>query len=543
MMPGGLIRRVVFQPDSATGLQKGINMMADVVRQTLGPAPRTVAIERMSSRESAELLDDGGTITRRIIQFADRDADMGAMLVRHLLWRLHEQVGDGTSTAATLFQAVYNEGLRYTAAGGNPQQLRRYLEDGAQTIVDELDGLTTRVEGQAKLAHLAESICHDPELASLLGEIFDIVGEHGHVDIRRGNGRALERHYVEGMSWETTPFSLHMFDDQVKLRTDLQNVAILISDLEITEPRALAPVLDLAMTLEIRTLVVVASELSEHAIALLIQAGKEPEKFRVVAVKTPGLGSIEQAEAMEDLAVLTGGRMFLRAAGDALHHVKAADFGHARRAWATRSFFGVVAGKGDPRELRRHIGHVRSLLERTDDPHSQTRLQRRVGKLMGGSATLLLGSTTETENTVQEERARRTIAALRAALRDGVLLGGGRSLMRCRQKLLAQCEQHDDPDAISAYRILIKALEAPLRQIVANGGYDAAAVLADLQHAPPESGFDVRSGNIIDLAEAGIIDVAAAQKAAVYGAITAAAQALTIDVLIHSKKPKYAAAT
>ncbi len=542
-MPKALNRRVVFQPETYQGIQRGINLMADIVRPTLGPCPRNVAIERMSSIAAAELLDDGGTITRRIVQFADRDADMGAMLVRHLLWRLQEQVGDGTATAATLFQAVYNQGMHYVEAGGNAMQLRRHLEHGAQLILNELDSFTVRIAGKVKLAQLAESICHDHALATVLGEIFDIVGEHGHVDIRRAQGREIERHYVEGMFWESSTFSAHMFSDQHKLRMDLQNSAILISDLEITEARSLLPMLELATEAGVSTLVILASELSEASIALLLQASREPEKFQVVAVKTPGLGTLEQAEAMEDLAVLTGGRALLKAAGDALHKVAVEDFGHARRAWADKSYFGVVGGKGNARELRRHIANVRGLLDHTEDTHVRTRLLQRVGKLMGGSATLLLANSTDTENNVQEALARRTTAALRAALRDGVLLGSGRSLLLCRSKLQAMLSGSENPDERMADRILIKALEEPLRTIASNAGYDPGTIMVEVNRAAAGFGFDVRCGCVVDLAQAGIFDVAAAQKAAVYGAVAGAAHALTIDVLIHSKNPQYVAST
>lgn len=530
--------RVVFQPNTQAGLHKGINQMVELIRPTLGPYARHVAVERTSRNEAAELLDDAGTITRRVIQLADRDADPGAMLVRHLLWHLHEQVGDGTATAAVLFQSVYNQGLRYVAAGGNAMMLRRYLERGAQVIVDELSSMTVRLAGKAKLVQTAESICHDPALASVLGEIFDIVGEHGHVEIRRGHGRDLERHYVEGMHWGSGVFSAHMYNDAAARRADLQDVAILISDLEIDDPRQLVPVVDVAVTAGVRTLVIVASQLSEHAIALLLQASREPERFQAIAVKTPGLGTLEQAEAMQDLAVLTGGRPLLSAAGDALSSCRAQHLGRARKVWADQSYFGVVAGKGDPHALRRHIAGLRAALDQTEDRESRTRLQQRIGKLMGGSAALLIGARTEAESDAQVEVAQRTANALRAALREGIVLGGGKSLLLCLPKLRDMRDSAEHPDERVAYQILIKALEQPLRTIVENAGYDPGAVMAQVGHAPPESGFDVRSGSVVDLAEVGIFDLAAAQKAAARGAITAAAQALTIDVLIHPWNPQ-----
>ncbi len=515
--------------------------MVDVVRPTLGPYPRIVAVERTGRHEAPELLDNGGVITRRIIQFPDRDADTGAMLVRHLLWRLHAQVGDGTATAAVLFQSVYNRALQYIVAGGNAMRLRRCLEQGVQAILDELARMTIRIEGKEQLAQIAESVCHDRPLATLLGEIFDIVGEDGHVEIRRIVGRELARHYVEGMFWKSGIYSAHMLADQAKLRTDLQDTAILIGDLEIEDPRQLAAVLDLAVKSEFRTLMIVAGKLSDSSIACLLQASREPEKFQAIAVQTPGLGMVEQAEAMEDLAMLTGGRPLLKAAGDALHAIRREDFGQARKAWADQSYFGVVAGKGDPRMLRAHIATLRGRLQRTEDSETRYRLRQRIGKLMGGSATLLIGSSTEAEMAVREELARRTANALRGALRDGVLLGAGRSLLLCRPRLQHMLEESEDPDEQAAYRILIKALEEPIRTIVVNAGYDVGAVMAEIDQAAPGSGFDVRCGRIVDLALAGIFDVAAAQKAAIHSAVTAAALALTIDVLIHPKNPQFVA--
>ncbi len=537
------VRPVIFQPSTHEGLRRGINHIVAAVRPTLGPRPRTVAIERVNREQTPELLDNGGVIARRIIQLPDRDADMGAMIVRHLLWRLHEQVGDGTATAAVVFQAVYNQGLRYLAAGGNAQRLRRHLERGAQAIVDELAAMTVRVEGKQQLAEIAESVCHDRPLAGLLGEIFDIVGETGHVEIRRGNGRELERHYVDGMFLKSGVFSAHMFGDQTRQRTDLQNAAVLIGDLEIDDPRELVPALDVAVTAGFRTLVIMASKLSESGIAALLGASRDPEKFQAIAVKTPGLGLIEQAAAMEDLAILTGGRPLIKAAGNTLRGVRREDFGHVRKAWADQAYFGVVGGKGDPRVLRSHITRLREQLERAEDSAARNQLRERIGKLMGGSATLLIGTSTATEMEVREELARRTAGALRGALGDGVLPGAGVSLLVCRSKLRQALDDREDPDQQAAYRILHAALEEPVRTIVANAGYDTGAVMAELQHAPPGFGFDVRRGAVVDLAQAGIYDVAAAQKAAVQGAITAAAQALTIDVLIHPKQPQYVAAT
>jgi chaperonin GroEL len=296
--------RVIFQPATYEGMEKGIDQIVNVVRPTLGPLPRVVALDRIVSDKMPEILDDGGVITRRIIQIAGRDEDMGAMFVRQLLWRLYEKTGDGTATAAVLFQAVFKEGIRYITAGGNAMVLRRHLEEGLRVILDELSTMATPVEGKEKLAQIAESICYDPPLAKLLGEIFDIIGEYGRLEVRSGRSRELEREYVEGMYWDKSGVvSRQMISDHKELRTQMEDAAVLISNLEIEDPRQLMIVLAKALETRVKKLMIVANNLSDNAIAVLMQASKDPEKFQAIAVKAPGINIHDQTAALEDLAV------------------------------------------------------------------------------------------------------------------------------------------------------------------------------------------------------------------------------------------------
>jgi chaperonin GroEL len=528
--------RVVFQPGAYRGIQRGINQMVEAVRPTLGPLPRIVAIERMARGKAPELLDSGGVIARRIVQLPDRDADVGAMFVRHMLWRLHEKVGDGTATAAVLFQSIYNQGVRYNVAGGNAMQLRHYLEAGLQVILDELTGMAIHLEGKESLAQIAETICYDPPLARMLGEIFDIVGEYGQLEVRAGRSRELEREYVEGMYWSGGVHSRQMITDHTKLRTEMENAAILISDVEIDDSRPLISILNTAMQAEIRSLLIVASKLSESATSLLFRASEKPETFKAIAVKVPATRG-DRAAALEDLAILTGGRTFARATGYTLDGVKLDDLGRARRAWADRSYFGIVGGKGDPRLLRQHITGLRTAFRQSQDPQARKKLRERIGKLMGGAATLWVGGAAEREIDARKELAQRTSDALRGAITEGVLPGGGVSLLACRPALQSMLERSTDPDECAAYCILIRALEEPIRTILTNAGYDASEVMAEIKQAGPGFGFDVRSGQVVDVAQAGIFDAASVQKAAVHSAVASAALALTVDVLVHSKKP------
>jgi len=528
-------RRVVFQPATYQNIQRGINKIVKAIRPTLGPLPRIVAIDRVLDDRMPELLDDGGTIAKRIIQLADPDEDVGAMLVRDFLCRLQDKVGDGTATGAVLLQSVYNESVRYLASGDNGIRLRFYLEKGMRAILDHLTAMTVHLKGEEKLAQIAETLCHDPPLAKMLGEIFNIVGEYGQLEIRPSYGLYLEREYVEGMYWERGVVSRKMITDHKRFRTEMENTAILISDLETEDPGQLQPVIALALKAKIRSLMIIASKFSEGAIALML-SNSNTEKFQVIAVNTPGWDAVEQAWALEDLAVLTGGHPFIKIAGDTLDEIKLEDFGYARRVWADRYNFGIVGGKGNPRALRRHITNLRASFEKTDEPVLYEKLRARIGKLMGGSATLWIGGATELEITNRQELSKRTASVMRGAMMSGVLPGGGVSLWACRPVLARTLKNSTDPDERAAYSILIKAVEEPIRTIIDNAGYDASEIMAKIKMAGTGYGFDVNSGRVVDMIEAGIWDAATVVQSAVYGAISTAALTLTVDVLVHRQQ-------
>jgi chaperonin GroEL len=323
-------------------------------------------------------------------------------------------------------------------------------------------------------------------------------------------------------------------------RTEFENAAILISDLVIEEPNQLFPVLELAIQADLRALLIVAEKLSDRVIGFLL-ANKKPDKFQAVAVTTPGWGQEEQAWALEDLAVLTGGRPFVKAAGDTFGRINLEDFGRARRVWADQRNFGIVGGKGNPRTLRQHIAMLRAAFNRAEEPVRRDKLLERIGKLLGGSATLWVGGVTELEIERRKEVAEHAAAAVRGAMLEGVLPGGGVSLLACRPVLQEMLDQSTGPDERAAYRALLKAMEAPTRTIIANAGYDASEAMAQIKLSGPGYGFDVTSGQVADMLREGIYDVASVQKSAVYAAIGGAAMALTIDVLVHHARPEQAA--
>ncbi len=535
-------RRVIFQPKTYRGFQQGVNKLVNAIRPTLGPRPRIVAIDRILDNRLPELLDNGGLIAKRIIQLPHLAEDVGAMYLRDVLWRLHDQTGDGTATAALLFQVVYNEGVRYLTSGGNARHLHDYLQQGLGHILNQLTEMTVEVKGKKQLAQVAQAVCYDPSMADMIGEIFDIIGEYGRLEIREGRGRGLEREYVEGMYWERGLMSRQMTTDPSRFKAEFENAAILISDLEIKEPQQLFPALELALRANLKALLIVADKISDNAVGFLL-ANKKPDRFQAIAVNTPGYGPSERAAALEDLAILTGGKAFIQVAGDTFDRIKLEEFGQARRIWADQRNFGIISGKGDPRRLRQHIATLRAAYNGTEDMVRREQLLKRIGKLLGGSATLWVGAATELEIKERVELAKRTAAAMRAAIMEGILPGGGAALLACRPLLERKLNQSGNSDEKAAYRILLEAVAAPFRTIVTNAGFDDRDVLAEIKLAGggPTFGFDVLSEQATDMITAGIWDAAIVQKSAVYAAISSAALALTIDVMVHrTEQPEHA---
>jgi chaperonin GroEL len=527
--------RLVFQPDAYQGMQKGINIIAAAVRPTLGPMPRLVAVDPISrGNVQPELLDNGGVIARRIQQLPDRDADMGAMLLRHLLWKQHELEGDGTATTAVLFQSVYNEGIRYITAGGDPMRLRRYLENGMRVVLNQLEKMTIPLEGQESITRLALSICHDTPLAEALGEIFDIIGQDGLLEIRSGRGREMEWEYIEGAYFKGGVHSQTLFTAG-QHRSELTDAAVFISDLDLDEPLPLVRLIALAHAAQKKGLVIVAKHVSEKVVGLLASVSQNPERFQAVAVKVPDDPG-GQAAMLDDLAVLCGGRAFLRTISDTVDGANVADLGAARRAWADSQYFGIVGGKGSPHTLRNHISALRKAFDHTQDLEIRKKLRKRVGKLLGGAAILHTGGSTDLEIKTRKASAERAAEALRGALARGHLPGGGAALMMCRPSLRKLAERAENLDERMAYHILIRGLAEPMRVIIENAGYEAEPIICQIKKAG--AGFDVCCGKIVDMTGAGIIDSASVVMSAIREAIASAALALTVEVLVHHRKPE-----
>jgi chaperonin GroEL len=528
--------KVIFQPQARQRLLRGVNQIVSALRPTLGPHARAVAVANLRDEQQLDLLDNGGGIARRIVQLADPDEDMGAMLAREMVMRLQDQHGDGTATAAVLLQAILQRAQRHlTGGGGNPVSLMAGLQKGMAVVLEHLNTQASPVTGEDMLTRIAAALCPDAQLAGILAEVFGIAGAFGQVDIRLGKGRDHACEYVEGHFWDRGAVSASLLAAQPGGRIDWVEPAFLISDLELNKPEQLYPALELALRTGIHSLIIIASKCSDDVIGFL-QHNRRPDHFQAVVVTTPGYGVEQQMVALTDLALLTGGRAFIRAAGQTLSSIRPEDFGHSRRAWVDATHFGLVSGKGVPVRLRGHVVQLQRAYLQSTDTRARAALLERIGRLLPGSATVWIGGITEREAQQAIERAERTATALRDVMLEGVLPGGGEALLACRPALYAMQAQATSTDEQAAWRILAEALAEPFKVMAANAGLNPQVALSHVDQAGPGMGLDLRSGSLVNLIEAGICDPAPVLKASVYAAISTAVLALSVDVLVHRRQ-------
>ena len=532
---------VILQPQTSHELQQGINLIADAVRPTLGPRPRLVAIERPLRAQAAEILDAGATIARRITAVNPRGADAGAMLIRQALWKMHVDAGDGTTTMAIMYQTIFNEGLRHvTQSGANSMLLRSGLDIALKAVIGALEQHASSVAGKDQIALMARGMCQeDLDLANMLGEIFDIVGPDGLILVEGGNRDVLEREYIEGTYWRLSGWLSRWFltdeAEKGKKRITFEGTAILISDFRITDPHQLIPALDKCVKAGVKKLVILCKEMSDGAIGLLV-TNNQAKTIETMAVRAPKVRGPEQVASMEDIAVLTGGRVFYADGKDSFENFEVQDLGYARRAWAMESLFGIFGGKGDPRQVRQHMAHIRGMQRLAEEKNERKNLQQRLGRLSGSTALLKVGGVTATEIEVRKDTAERAITTIRKAIQDGVVGGGGAAL------LAAQSALHNlpssQPEHAVAYKVLARALEEPMRVIVQNAGGKPDIVLEKVKERAAGHGYDGRTGQIVDMREAGILESVAVLRKALEIAVSGAAMALTTDVIVHHRDPK-----
>ncbi len=539
--PRGLARKpsvrrqgLVFQPSSHLEFGAGVDLVVNAISPTFGPLPRLVAANQNSRSNAPEILEDGAAVAKGIDQLFNRTQDVGAMFVRSMILALQEDSGDGTTTAALLFQSLFNQGKRFVEAGGNPMTLRYHLERLTIRLLDQVEYQSIHPSGKNHLARFADTICHDTELAELLGEIFDIIGEVGRLEIRSGSNNKLERYYSEGIYWSGGLFTRALVEDLSSGRTSYENSAILATDIDIRESRELVPVLDNARDLGYTRIVIIAKSITDRALGILLMETNR-QSIRGIVVKLPGYDAVTQREFFENLTLLTGARPLIRASGQTLANVTSEHFGYARKIWANLEFFGVIGGRGDIRTLRHHILMLRNCVLTTKHRADQERLRNRIGQLMSGTATLYVGETFEKGKNRRQLSAKRTATLVRDVIRNGIVPGGGAALLSCRTMLREIMGLSRTEEERVACRILLNAVESPVRTLLKNSGLNPVGVMAEIDKAGVGYSYDVVKHTVCNMAESGIYDATAVTKKSLSSAIHAAALALTVGVIVHRK--------
>jgi chaperonin GroEL len=529
---------VVSQPQTYKAIYRGVNLITEAIRPTLGPLPRLIMMAGLRREDLPEFLDDGATIARRIVMITPRSCDAGAMLLRGSLWKMHEEVGDGTATMAVMYHTILREGIRYvTEFGCNAMLLRSGLEKGLKAVKAALHQQAVPLKGKQAISLIARGMCQgDNEMAEMLGEIFDFVGPEGLIVVEGHHRLNLEREYIEGTYWKLSGyFSSHFSHDPIKKQVIFEDAPLLISDFKIKDPSTLIPVLEKCIKAGLKKLVIVAGDLTDSVIGLLIN-NNQAKTIETVAVRIPKVLEMDQVASAEDIAIMTGGKPFFQAAYPSFDEFKVEDLGYARRAWATESMFGIYGGKGDPRKIRQRMVEVKGALAQAELESEKIHQQSRLGRLHGGTAILRVGAIHQVEIDRRKEVAERAVNGLRHALVGGVVPGGGAALVAARAAL-ADLPAANDDEAF-AFRILSRAMEEPMRTIADNAGYIGDVVMDRVKSSPSGYGLDALSGQIVDMRQAGIQDSVVILEKALDIAVSGAAMTLTTDVIIHHKQPK-----
>ena len=536
-------RDVLLKPRARVALTRGVDKMANVLRVTLGPLARAVVMAPIISSRAPELLTDSATIARRIIEFPDPYENMGAMLIRHMAWRMREKVGNGAATAAVIAQALIHEANYQASAGANVMMMRRGIELGLEKAYEELKRLAKPMTEPEQIEALAIAAAGgDKEIGRYVAEMLEIIGTDGVIIVEDHAGIRSDREYVEGLQWDSGYVSGYFCTDLDRMEAVVENPVILSTDVNVETVDQILPIMEQIMEnkdrLGIGGFVLIANEISGPALALLV-ANTEKKSLPCLGIKAPGAGD-RRVRILEDVAVLTGWRMIAEDAGDKTEEARFEDLGRAKRVWANRDFFSVVGGQGDQAAIRQRVNEIKKLLPDADSDYERDKMRERLGKLQGGIGILKVGAPSERERETKKQRGEEAVAAARAAAEEGVVPGGGAAYIACLPALEELAKTLDgggpDGDIALGVRVLMKAMQAPTEWIVRNASGNYKAILAKLRQSPPGYGYDAVEQEIIDMTEAGILDPVKVVRTALETGASAGIMALTTEALVLTAK-------
>jgi len=520
-----------FDEQARRSLEAGVNRLADAVKVTLGPRGRNVVLEKKFGAPT--ITNDGVSIAREV-ELEDPFENMGAQLVKEVATKTNDVAGDGTTTATVLAQALIREGLRNVAAGANPMSLKRGIDKAVTAAVEAIHAQAKEVDGRAEIAQVAAISAGDVSIGEVLADAIDKVGKDGTVTVEESNTFGLELDFTEGMQFDKGFLSPYFVTDPERQEAVLDDPYLLFTGGKISAVHDLIPVLEKVMQTG-RPLLIVAEDVEGEALATLV-VNKIRGTFNSVAVKAPGFGDRRKA-MLQDMATLTGAQVISEEVGLKLENATLDLLGKARKVIVTKDDTTIVDGAGAPEDVKGRIAQIKREIEETDSDWDREKLQERLAKLAGGVAVVKVGAATEVELKEKKHRIEDALSATRAAVEEGVVAGGGTALLRCREAIGKVVASLDGDEATGA-SMVAKAVEEPLRWIAINAGLEGSMLVRDVEAAEGTTGLDATTGQLVDLAKAGVIDPAKVTRSALQNAASVAGLLLTTEALVADKPEK-----
>ena len=519
-----MAKRIVFGSEAREKIRRGIDTLADVVKVTLGPKGRNVIFER--SFGSPAITKDGVSVAKEI-ELSDKLENMGAQMVREVASKTADIAGDGTTTATVLAQAIFREGNKFVTAGANPMELKRGIDKAVAAVVANIKGAAKTIDSKKEIEQIATiSANSDDAIGQQIATAMDRVGRDGVITVEEAKGMYDELDVVEGMQFDRGYLSPYFVTNPEKMEASFENPFILIYEKKISSMKSLLPVLEYVAKSG-RALIILAEDVEGEALATLV-VNKLRSTIQVAAVKAPGFGDRRKA-MLEDIAVLTGGKLIAEDLGLKLENTTAADLGTAKKVVITKDNCTIIEGQGNPLSIKGRVVQIRAQIENTESDYDKEKLQERLAKLAGGVAVIKVGAATEIEMKEKKDRIEDALHATRAAIEEGVVAGGGVALIRAQKAVDALTLEGDEK--LGAH-IVRRALEEPLRIIAANAGFDASVVVNKVKESTGSQGFDAKNGVYVDMIAAGIIDPAKVTRSAIQNASSIAGLMLTTEATI-----------
>ena len=523
-------KQLVFSEDARRKLKRGIDTVASAVSTTLGPKGRNVAIDKKFGAPT--ITHDGVTVAKEI-ELEDPYENMGAQLFKEAAIKTNDIAGDGTTTATVLAQHMVHEGLKNVAAGANPMLLKQGIEIGTQALANKIRSMAISIDSHDEIASVASISAQDAEIGKLIATVMDKVGNNGVITVEESKALEFETEYVEGMQFDRGYISAYFITDADTMEAVIEDAYILIHDKKISSAQDIIPVLEKLVQIGRKNLVIIAEDVDGEALATLV-LNKLRGMINALAIKAPGFGDRRKA-MLQDIATLTGGQVITEEMGRKLESVQITDLGRAGKVVSTKDDTTVVDGKGDEKEIAGRVEQIKVEIDRSTSDYDKEKLQERLAKLSGGVAIIRVGAATEVELKEKKHRVEDALSATRAAVEEGIVPGGGVALLNA----LPALDEVTTPagDITTGVNILRVALEAPMRKIAENAGMNGDVIIQNVRRmqdekGDPQLGYNVMTGEYLNMVKAGIIDPAKVTRGALENAASIAAMILTTEALV-----------